>query len=321
MARVRLFFTALVSVVALTLAGCATNYSDDYTPSAAFSGSGSGSGSSGGGVTLPGGGSGTTGVTGGPMIPAGGEGEAHGAFVTGRTGPIISRTGPAGVAAAVAVDNSASPRTATLQASLLANPFSVSAPEFVNGSNVFLDGASVFFTARDDTGTFASSLNNLRFGSYAIGGAAGQDTEYGGYYYGDTPTDPAAITTATATYDGAFEGFELRDNGGSRLQIGGDVTIDMDFTTNAVTGNISNIAQVGASTLRGYSIDLNGTLSGANYSGTATVNQGGIPSLGGSMTGALFGATGEETGGALQTRANIATAPSTVVGGFAGVRR
>lgn len=174
-----------------------------------------------------------------------------------------------------------------------------------------------------------------------------------GYFHGGNATPAADMTSlktsnVQATYSGYFRGMALQsgpmtsiDGGpGTATQLGGNLSMNANFGSGAVNGNISNIQRPdpastsGGGIVQPYGITMTGTMNGANYSGTAqytdptrgtgTAAIAGGPT--GQMIGGFYGANAAETAGTVRiTGTAPGTGPgtganTTLIGGFGGRR-
>jgi len=159
----------------------------------------------------------------------------------------------------------------------------------------------------------ARHLNYINYGAWSVytGSPATGLSEaaafVSGYHAQDTANDLIG-TTATATYNGQAYGLVAVPNGTGWKQasLAGVATLTVDFGKNSLTGALTglNATPVDGSAAEAWNtVNLTGTLSGANYSGSTA--SGAAPTSGtygltgtatGHLDGGFYGPTEQETG-------------------------
>jgi hypothetical protein len=200
-----------------------------------------------------------------------------------------------------------------------------------------------FLITRNSAGPYGN-LQSAQYGSFltvsqhvSITSAGFRTTSdpYGsiGHFHSGTSTgsdDMASLksSSATATYNGTFYGYTAV-NGDDLTQgqgdVAGRVSLTADFGAAKVSGNVYDM-QSPAGPDPGYGIALNGTITGAHYSGTAQFTNaasapGAAPVAGyasGEMTGGFYGPGALETAGAVQIVGNMPTDGGAQPGFFGG---
>ncbi|MBS0409672.1 MAG: transferrin-binding protein-like solute binding protein, partial [Proteobacteria bacterium] len=178
-------------------------------------------------------------------------------------------------------------------------------------------GAAEAYTAGISGGrTFeldARHLNYINYGAWSVyttSQATGLNEAaafISGYHSQDTSSDLIGTTT-TATYNGQAYGLVAAPNGTGWKQanLAGTATLTVDFGKNSLTGALTGLTATptdGSAAEAWNTVNLTGTLSGANYSGSTS--SGAAPTSGtyglagtatGHLDGGFYGPTEQETG-------------------------
>lgn len=160
------------------------------------------------------------------------------------------------------------------------------------------------------------------FAAYALIENGTVDTQAFAVGARDQAAPRSAPTAGSATYRGAALGTVVF-NGEPDAVLSGDVTMNADFGAGTITGRIVDSDSPLAVELQ------NGTIRGADYTGTARLTAFGRaaidtsgPGGGGAFHGSFYGPEANETAGLIDIRGTSGTpgTPSGVVGGYIAVR-
>ncbi len=166
-----------------------------------------------------------------------------------------------------------------------------------------------------------TTLSDAQYGliNFEYGNAYGT----GGFHGGNlTPVNQLPVT---ATYVGGFGGrmYEIGKSSYDKWTgVGGSVVLNANFTNNTISGSTMGISQAAATP---FEINMNGTISGNSYTGTASIvsiDGKAVPApTSSAINGAFYGANAAETAGALRLEGQVpwkggTQANSVIVGAF-----
>lgn len=163
------------------------------------------------------------------------------------------------------------------------------------------------------------------------------------YHTGNATAVNDMPNLASATYTGTFQGNGLTPTVQNPNQmlgaIQGDVTLNANFAAGTISGTIANVRANPANTYTNhgaffpFDINVNATITGNSYQGTAAYAGTGTSTTAGVVNGAFYGPQAAETAGAVTVRGNVTVpgfnaqgapaaipTPVTVIGSY-GARR
>ena len=201
-------------------------------------------------------------------------------------------------------------------------------PIGANG-NYYQGSSAAVFSFREAGG---SSLSDASYGLVIAPGSTSGSLLVGGYHHG-TPTPAAELPSGvTATYSGTFAGLGMINGVSASMgtaALTGNMNMTADFGAGTVQGRVNNmqVDSNGATGSATFGLSMNGTISGAGYTGiagyTTTTGAAGGTVTSSAMSGGFYGANAGETAGALRIEGTAPgmTSPTSIVGGFGGKRQ
>ncbi len=203
--------------------------------------------------------------------------------------------------------------------------------QYVQAGNSTTSELSYTISATKDGASWQQLPNGLFFNPQSTGSGTQ------GYFFTGTATPTTDMATlkssqVTANYYGQFNGSELTDT--TRRQLSGSTYLNANFGTGKISGNVSNMQAYSncngqcTQSAAGYNLNVNGTITGTQYSGTtqfatATTSPptGAATGLSGTgnLVGGFFGPSAAETGGAVRVNGSapgVTGTNTTVIGAY-----